>query len=210
MSFRQRTWPLCCDRYDFASAVVLYVPRDAFRLLFPLPVPSACLRAAAPSLAPSQGDELLFTSNTPTIRRATLPLSSHQPTVSHRIWITTNCTATPPLLHLLLSFPFRLSFSTTSEKKARPHIRPPRDWRPLTRQIARTRNTHHENGFIHSMSYYNKASEARNGYDENYDLVSALSSQVSLVVSSLAVFRRARWISVEAVLGAVLYDGLMR
>jgi hypothetical protein len=60
------------------------------------------------------------------------------------------------------------------------------------------------------MSYYNKASEARNGYDENYDLVSALSSQVSLVVSSLAVFRRARWISVEAVLGAVLYDGLMR
>lgn len=45
---------------------LLYVPRDAFRLLFPLPVPSACLRAAAPSLAPSQGDELLFTSNTPT------------------------------------------------------------------------------------------------------------------------------------------------
>ena len=43
-----------------------------------------------------------------------------------------------------------------------------RKYAPQLRQERHTQTQTH----THSMSYYNKASESRNGYDENYDLVS--------------------------------------
>jgi hypothetical protein len=150
------------------------VPRDAFRLLFPLPVPSACLRAAAPSLAPSQGDELLFTSNTPTIRRATLPLSSHQPTVIGFGSLPIVQRHRPYYISYFLSPSVSPLFSDQREEGQTPYSTASRLEANNTTDRKDTNHETRRRIYIHSMSYYNKASEARNGYDENYDLVSFL------------------------------------